>query len=65
MGVSCWCPMDCVVYLEGSVARINGRDVGIYVSRGFQGRIRGLQGRRVRVILIIEGCSGGGNEPGC
>jgi hypothetical protein len=57
--------MDCVVYLEGSVARINGRDVGIYVSRGFQGRIRGLQGRRVRVILIIEGCSGGGNEPGC
>ena len=56
--------MDCLTYLEGTVARINGRDVGIYVSRGYQDKIRGLQGRRVRVILIIEECGGGGSEPG-
>jgi hypothetical protein len=46
--------MDCVVYLEGSVTKVTGRDVGVYISREFQDKIRGLQGRRVRVLVIID-----------
>ena len=48
--------MDCVVYVEGSVTKVTGRDVGIYVSKDYQAKIKDLQGRRVRVLVIIDDC---------
>ena len=54
--------MDCVVYLEGSVTKVTGRDVGVYISREFQDKIRGLQGRSVRVLVIIDDCKEGNNH---
>jgi len=54
-----WFLVDCVVFLEGSVTKVTGRDVGVYISREFQDKIRGLQGRRVRVLVIIDDCEEG------
>ncbi|MFP3311354.1 MAG: hypothetical protein RXO26_05955 [Caldivirga sp.] len=54
--------MDCILYLEGSVTKVTGRDVGIYVSKDYQAKIRGLQGRRVRVLVIIDECKEGNNH---
>jgi len=51
--------MDCVVFLEGSVTKVTSRDWGIYISRRYQDKIRGLQGRRVRVLVIIDDCEKG------
>ena len=51
--------MDCIVYVEGSVTKVTGRDVGIYVNREYQDKIRGLQGRRVRVLVVIDDCEKG------
>ncbi len=51
--------MDCVVFLEGSVTKVTGRDVGIYINREYQGKIKDLQGRRVRVLVIIDDCKEG------
>jgi len=48
--------VDCVVYVEGSVTKVTGRDVGIYVNREYQDKIKDLQGRRVRVLVIIDDC---------
>jgi len=54
--------MDCVVFLEGSVTKVTSRDWGIYISRRYQDKIRGLQGRRVRVLVIIDDCKEGNNH---
>jgi len=48
--------VDCVVYVEGSVTKVTGRDVGIYVNREYQDKIKDLLGRRVRVLVIIDDC---------
>ncbi len=54
--------MDCVVYVEGSVTKVTGRDVGIYVSKDYQAKIKDLQGRRVRVLVIVDDCEEGGTH---
>ena len=48
--------MDCIVYVEGSVTKVTGRDIGIYVNREYQDKIKDLLGRRVRVLVIIDDC---------
>jgi len=54
--------VDCVVFLEGSVTKVTGRDVGIYINREYQGKIKDLQGRRVRVLVIVDDCEEGDNH---
>ncbi len=54
--------MDCILYLEGSVTKVTGRDVGIYVSKDYQAKIKDLQGRRVRVLVIVDDCEEGGTH---
>lgn len=49
-------PVDCLVYIEGAVSRISGRDWGIYVSKEYQGKIKELQGKRVRVLVVVDDC---------
>jgi hypothetical protein len=51
--------VDCIVYVEGSVTKVTGRDVGIYVNREYQDKIKDLHGRRVRVLVIIDDCKEG------
>jgi len=51
-----------VVFLEGSVTKVTGRDVGIYINREYQGKIKDLQGRRVRVLVIVDDCEEGDNH---
>jgi len=48
--------VDCVIYVEGSVAKVTSQYVGIYVSREFQPKIEHLRGRGVRVLVIIDDC---------
>jgi len=50
------CFVDCVIYVEGSVAKVTSQYVGIYVSREFQPKIEHLRGRGVRVLVIIDDC---------
>ena len=48
--------MDCVIYLEGSITKVTSQNIGIYVSRQYQPKIKDLQGKRVRVLVIIDDC---------
>ena len=54
--------MDCILYLEGSVTKVTGRDVGIYVNREYQTKIKDLQGKKVRVLVIVDDCKEGGSH---
>jgi hypothetical protein len=54
--------VDCVVYVEGSITKVTGRDVGIYVNREYQDKIKDLLGRKIRVLVIIDDCEKG-NTP--
>ena len=51
--------MDCVVYVEGSITKVTGRDVGIYVNREYQDKIKDLLGRKIRVLVMIDDCEKG------
>ena len=53
------CFVDCVIYLEGSIAKVTSQHVGIYVSREYQPKIEKLRGRKVRVLVIIDECEEG------
>jgi len=57
-----WFPVDCILYLEGSVTKVTGRDVGIYVNREYQTKIKDLQGRRVKILVIVDDCEEGNNH---
>ena len=48
--------MDCITYLEGSITKVTSQNIGIYISRQYQPKIKDLQGRRVRVLVIIDDC---------
>jgi len=48
--------MDCVLFLEGSITKVTGRDIGIYITREYQDKIKDLQGKKVRVLVIIDDC---------
>jgi hypothetical protein len=37
------------------VTRVAGRNVGIYVSREYQRKLEPLLGKRVTVLVIVEG----------
>jgi len=54
--VSVWFIVDCVIYLEGSITKVTSQNIGIYVSRQYQPKIKDLQGKRVRVLVIIDDC---------
>ena len=54
--------MDCILYLEGSVTKVTGRDVGIYVNREYQTKIKDLQGRRVKILVIVDEYKEGNNH---
>ena len=54
--------VDCVIYLEGSIAKVTSQYVGIYVSREFQPKIENLRGRRVRVLVIVDDCEEGNSH---
>jgi len=54
--------MDCVLFLEGSITKVTGRDVGIYVIREYQDKIKDLQGKKVRVLVIIDDCEKSNNH---
>jgi hypothetical protein len=45
--------VDCIVYIEGTVSKISGRDWGLYISKEYQGKIKGLQGRRVKALVVV------------
>jgi len=51
-----WFLVDCVIYLEGSITKVTSQNVGIYVSRQYQPKIKDLQGKKVRVLVIIDDC---------
>jgi len=51
--------VDCVIYVEGSIAKVTSQHVGIYVSREYQPKIENLRGRRVRVLVIVDDCEEG------
>jgi hypothetical protein len=51
--------VDCVVYLEGSITKVTSKDVGIYISREYQPKIKDLQGRRVKILVIVDDCKEG------
>jgi hypothetical protein len=51
-----------VVFLEGSVTKVTGRDVGIYVNREYQTKIKDLQGRRVKILVIVDEYKEGNNH---
>ncbi len=46
--------MDCVLYLEATVAT-SGRRIILYVPVEYQEKLRPLHGRRLRLIAVIEG----------
>ena len=60
--------MDCVLYLEATVAT-SGKRIILYVPVEYQEKLRPFHGARLRLIAIIEGdaCrdarSGGGEQP--
>ena len=54
--------MDCILFLEGSVTKVTGRDMGIYVIREYQNKIKDLQGKKVRVLVIIDDCKKSNNR---
>ena len=54
-----WFIVDCVIYLEGSITKVTSQNVGIYVSRRYQPKIKDLQGKKVRVLVIIDDCKEG------
>ena len=54
--MSVWFIVDCVIYLEGSITKVTSQNIGIYVSRQYQPKIKDLQGKRVRVLVIIDDC---------
>ena len=56
------CIVDCVIYVEGSIAKVTSQYVGIYVSREFQPKIERLRGRRVRVLVVIDDCEEGSSH---
>jgi hypothetical protein len=45
---------DCVIKVEGTITRVSGRDVGIYVSRECQHKLAPFLGRRVTVLVLAE-----------
>jgi hypothetical protein len=47
-------PCDCIVRVEGTVTRVAGRNIGIYVSREYQHKLEALLGRRVTVLVLAE-----------
>jgi hypothetical protein len=49
-------PVDCLVFIEGAISKISGRDWGIYVFKEYQGKIKDLQGRRVKVLVVVDDC---------
>jgi hypothetical protein len=51
--------VGCVIYVEGSIAKVTSQHVGIYVSREFQPKIEKLRGKRVRVLVIVDDCEEG------
>ena len=48
--------MDCVLYVEGSITKVTSQNIGIYVSRQYQPKIKDLQGKKVKVLVIIDDC---------
>jgi len=48
--------VDCLIYLEGSITKVTSQNIGIYISRQYQPKIKDLQGKRVRVLVIIDDC---------
>ena len=48
--------VDCLVFIEGTISKISGSDWGIYVFKEYQGKIKGLQGRRVKVLVVVDDC---------
>jgi hypothetical protein len=47
-------PCSCIIRVEGTVSKVTGREIGIYVSRKHQQRLEPLLGKRVTVLVIAE-----------
>jgi len=45
---------DRIIRVEGTVTRVSGRDIGIYVSREFQHKLAPYLGVRVTVLVLVE-----------
>jgi hypothetical protein len=54
---------DCLIRVEGTISKVLGRDVGIYVSREHQHKLAPLLGRRVTVLLTAPRPEGRGSAP--
>ena len=48
--------MDCVIYVEGSITKVTSQNIGIYVSRKYQSKIVSLQGKKARILVIVDDC---------
>jgi len=48
--------LDCVVRVEGTIAKIAKDRIGIYISSRTRPKLARFHGRRVTVLVIVDDC---------